>query len=171
MNNMSPSLTNPQHAPNIPAPTVQPTPRPRQQGRKKAAPPIEPDSLYRASSVSAPQAVAGAKRSAQERGDGEPRKRKRVDHHVAASHASTHANGSGPTAATIGGMNPYPASAKQSVNPSASGRAGLGSSAAAVGANSNAGLALDAEGQPSLVRFTFTLYFTTKKVHWEQHHD
>ena len=68
----------------------QPAPlRSRQQGgRKKVLPPIEPDSIYRAESVSAP--LPGVlKRLAQDPSHGEPRKRKRIEQAGAAtSHAA-----------------------------------------------------------------------------------
>ena len=61
------------------APTTSSQPRVRTQGgRKKAAPLIEPDALYRAEPASAH--LAGSKRTAQEKPEGEPRKRKRVEH-------------------------------------------------------------------------------------------
>ncbi|KAH8120709.1 hypothetical protein DFH11DRAFT_85339 [Phellopilus nigrolimitatus] len=104
--------------------------RTRQQGgRKKAAPPIEPDALYRAEAASVTAVVsAGTKRAAQDGGASEPRKRKRVDHSSAAFHAQGGAS-----------ANANNANAKQQ---------------AAAAANSSGRQGPDGEGHPSLVEFS-----------------
>ena len=121
------------------APTTSSQPRVRTQGgRKKAAPLIEPDALYRAEPASAH--LAGSKRTAQEKPEGEPQKRKRVEH-TGVFHAQQ------PSAVNA----PSPAVSATSVNASA---AKLQQQAVASNPSNSRqqGVGPDSENQSSLVR-------------------
>ncbi|KAI5120559.1 hypothetical protein M0805_000287 [Coniferiporia weirii] len=118
-----------------------------QGGRKKAAPSIEPDAIYRAEPVPA-HPVAGAKRTAQDRPDAEPRKRKRVDH-AAAFHVQQGAPAASANTNAASTAHPH---MKQQIGTSAPGRTGL-----------------DGENQPSL--FEFTTLPTSALYRYIIHHD
>ena len=137
----------------------QPAPlRSRQQGgRKKVLPPIEPDSIYRAESVSAP--LPGVlKRLAQDPSHGEPRKRKRIEQAGAAT--SQAAGPSGVNLATPTNNSAHnhgtPMNTKQTMNTNNSGKQGVIANATA-----------DGEPQQTLVGAQIITHFFTSKIFFD----
>ncbi|EJD04452.1 uncharacterized protein FOMMEDRAFT_28148 [Fomitiporia mediterranea MF3/22] len=147
--------------------SAQSAPRPRQ---RKRAVPIEPDSLYRGASASASISAsavghgtqgfsgAGAKRGAQDRTDGEPRKRKRVDPNIGSNasanlytkqSANAHMHGHGhPGVSSRTGAGSAIASAVGSV--------AINGNSFGSGSINSTGLQVagDTDGQPSLFEFS-----------------
>lgn len=136
-----PAPSRPPNQPIAPASSNNSQPRVRTQGgRKKAAPLIEPDALYRAEPASAH--LAGSKRTAQEKPEGEPRKRKRVEH-TSVFHAQQHAVANAPSPA-VSATSANASSAKQQQQAVASNASN----------NRQQVIGPDTENQTSLVRYT-----------------
>lgn len=138
-----PASSKPHNQPIAPAVASTTQPRSRTQGgRKKAAPLIEPDTLYRVEPPSAH--LAGSKRSAQEKPDAEPRKRKRVEHS-----AAFHSQHQGVSANV-----PSPAVSATSVNASVAKQQQQSGGGNPAISRQQQVLGLDTENQSSLVRDT-----------------